>query len=91
MKDPDLQWKPAAIGRYRAGDTIRTDRFRFTEYAGSRGKPGARMLYDHEHDPMEDANVAEDEIHKNRVQQLAEQLHQGMGKDTAGPGTNKKE
>ena len=81
MKDPDLKWKPAAIGRYRSGNTIRTDRYRFTLYAGSKGKPGTRMLYDHEDDPMEDVNVAGHETNKKVIQRLAEELHQGMGKD----------
>ena len=61
---------------------------RFTEYAGSGGKSGARMLYDHEEDPLEDVNVAEHQTHQKRIRQLAEKLHQGMGKDRSGAEKN---
>jgi iduronate 2-sulfatase len=80
LKDPNLPWKTAAIGRYRSGDTIRTDRFRFTEY-GARGKnPSARMLYDHKTDPAEDLNIAESDEQRENVQALTTQLRQGKGK-----------
>jgi iduronate 2-sulfatase len=79
MHDPDLPWK-AAIGRYVSGDTIRTDGYRFTEYANKQGKPIARMLYDHEADPGENVNVSERPESKNLERQLRDQLHAGMGK-----------
>ena len=81
MKNPKLKWKAAAIGRYRNGDTIRTHEFRFSEYTGVGGKFLARMLYDHEKDPQEDANVSERPDNGDLVKRLAEQLHKGMGKD----------
>jgi iduronate 2-sulfatase len=81
MKNPDQQWKRAAIGRFRSGDTIRTDQFRFTEYTGSKGNFLARMLYDHDADPDEDVNVSEKGDNKQVVESLSKQLHAKMGKD----------
>lgn len=81
MKKPDQNWKAAAIGRFRNGDTIRTDQFRFTEYTGAKGNFLARMLYDHRVDPGENVNVSERRDKKPVVDSLTKQLHEGMGKD----------
>jgi arylsulfatase A-like enzyme len=81
MKHPDQQWKAAAIGRYRNGDTIRTDQLRFTEYTGAKGSFLARMLYDHGADPGEDVNISEQKSNEQVVETLTKQLHEGMGKD----------
>lgn len=81
MKQPDHQWKAAAIGRFRNGDTIRTDQFRFTEYRSSEDNFLARMLYDHRNDPGEDVNISERERRKPVVDSLTKELHERMGKD----------
>jgi iduronate 2-sulfatase len=83
MHNPDQPWKEAAIGRFGSGDTIRTDRYRFTQYSRPNGQPQARMLYDHEVDPQEDANVAEKQELKETVERLSEKLREDMGKDAA--------
>ena len=80
MNDPHAEWKSAAIGRYRNGDTIRTDTFRFTEYTNAKGKQTSRMLYDHTADPDEDVNTVESRT--QAVTELAEQLHRLMGRDS---------
>ena len=59
MRDPEMDWKASAIGRFRNGDTIRTDGFRYTEYTHNDGRLTSRMLYDHTIDSQEDANIAE--------------------------------
>ncbi|MFW6157958.1 MAG: sulfatase, partial [Planctomycetota bacterium] len=51
MDDPDAAWKDAAFCRYQAGDSIRTDRYLYTEWTDDEGERTARMLYDHELDP----------------------------------------
>jgi iduronate 2-sulfatase len=81
LKNPDLQWKTAAIGRYHNGDTIRTDRFRLTNYTAANGILAARMLYDHEADPGEDVNISEQQDSEQVVETLTRELHAGMGKD----------
>ncbi|MCP5120163.1 MAG: sulfatase-like hydrolase/transferase, partial [bacterium] len=59
MKNPAAPWKPYAVGRFRQGDTIRSDRYRFSEYTNNSGEVQARMLYDHRSDPAENSNIAE--------------------------------
>jgi hypothetical protein len=39
------------------------------------------MLYDHNNDPGENVNVAENGGRDEAVTKLTEQLHQGMGRD----------
>jgi hypothetical protein len=82
MKNPDQPWKSAAIGRYRSGDTIRTDRHRFTEYTTAKGQYQARMLYDHQQDAAEDVNIAERVSSESIVTSLTRELHKHMGKDS---------
>ncbi len=47
-----------AIGRFKDGDTIRTDRYRYTLYRDKQGQTVGQMLYDHQNDPMEWTNLA---------------------------------
>ena len=81
MKNPQQKWKEAAIGRYRNGDTIRTDKYRFSEYRGAGGDFLARMLYDHESDPQEDVNISELKASESIARELAEALHKGQGRE----------
>lgn len=82
LKRPDASIKTTAIGRYHDGDTIRTDRYRYTEYRNKKGQFVSRMLYDHQTDPGENTNIAEQPENQDIVEQLAQALRQGMGKDT---------
>ena len=79
LRDPNADWKTAAVGRFGNGDTIRTDGFRFTEYRDGKGKLTSRMLYDHKTDHGENANVAAAE--KATAAELAEQLGKLKGRN----------
>ena len=79
MKDPSAKGKTTAVGRYRTGDTIRTEQFRFTEYRDKSGKLTSSMLYDEQKDPLENSNVLRQ--HQEAHQQLAEQLNKIKGVD----------
>lgn len=79
MQNPDADWKSAAVGRYRNGDTIRTDNFRLTEYTNAKGQLTSRMLYDHGVDPGENVNVAAGRT--ALAKELANELHGRMGRD----------
>ena len=59
LLDPARAWKDAAIGRFQAGDTIRTDQYRFSQYQSADGRPVARQLYYHQIDPHENTKLAE--------------------------------
>ena len=80
MRDPTQPGKATAISRFRNGDTIRTDDFRYTEYTGKQGKLQAKMLYNHRTDPGEDSNIAGTPEVKAEVKRLLKQLREGMGK-----------
>ena len=63
-----------AVGRFQRGETIRTERYRYTEYRDGQGRLFARMLYDHHVDPDETVNVAEEPAHSELIEQLSAQL-----------------
>lgn len=83
LKDPARKWKSAAIGRFVNGDTIRTDKYRFTEYSNRKRGVLANMLYDHEHDPQEDRNISGQPDRREIVETLSEQLNAQKGKDAS--------
>lgn len=85
--DPDLPWKSAAFSQYPftrngiryMGYSIRTDRYRYTEYqrCDGSGQVDYRELYDHESDPQENTNLAPDPAYAELVDQLSQQLNAG--------------
>ncbi|HVS20083.1 MAG TPA: sulfatase [Planctomycetota bacterium] len=75
LADPDAPWGRAAftelvrVGFH--GWSVRTERWRYTEWeSGSVG----RELYDHQHDPGEFTNLAEDPEHAATVAELAARI-----------------
>ncbi|RCS49242.1 iduronate sulfatase [Bremerella cremea] len=80
LKDPTAPGKPFAIGRFQAGDTIRTENFRYTEYSNPKSEVHATMLYDHQQDPAEDKNVVKQPTLKKDVEQLSSNLRKHKGK-----------
>jgi len=81
MKNPQAEWKAAAVGRFRNGDSIRIDGFRLTEYTNAQGKLTSRMLYDHAADPRENQNVVSQARMNQTVKNLTKKLHRQMGRD----------
>jgi iduronate 2-sulfatase len=57
MRNPAAPWPQMAISRYKNGDSIRTDTYRFTQYSDSDGHAISQMLYDHNNDPHENTNI----------------------------------
>lgn len=84
LKDPASPGKPAAIGRYGRGDTIRTDQFRYSLYSAPRVSQQPQMLYDHRTDPQEDTNIASQPESRDDVSRLRELLKNPQ-KATAAP------
>lgn len=79
LQDPKQPWKDAALSQYPRGTTtgrsIRTDRYRFTQWRSKGGVVLARELYDHEEsDPLEVRNLAGDPAHAKTMKKLEAQL-----------------
>ena len=86
LRDPSLPGKTQAIGRFTIGDTIRTDRYRYSEYRSNRGAGSltGRMLYDHQDDPQENQNVAGQADNSSVMGKLSGDLNRLKGKSAAG-------
>ncbi|HKI32795.1 MAG TPA: sulfatase-like hydrolase/transferase [Gemmataceae bacterium] len=88
LDDPAAPGKKAAYTQVRRGGgkdqflgrSLRTEQFRYTEWDG--GKRGVE-LYDHQEDPHEHRNLADDPNQAERVKELKELLKGGV---TEGPG-----
>lgn len=85
LNNPDLAGKSEAVGRYRSGDTIRTDHFRLSEFRSDNGSgnPIGSMLYDHRNDPAENLNIADRDEQQSTVEALTEKLRATTPKPTA--------
>jgi iduronate 2-sulfatase len=93
LKDPDAKWDYPAYTQVSRGPghSVRTDRWRFTQWAnGNRGTE----LYDHQSDPHELHNLANDAKYADVVTQMKNLLNQVHPKPVQGgkaePGTRAK-
>lgn len=83
LDEPERLWKSAAFSQYPRdklmGYTMRTDRHRFTIWVDAKdhAKVDAIELYDHQNDPQENTNVANDPANAATVAQLTAQWKQG--------------
>jgi arylsulfatase A-like enzyme len=82
IAEPSKAWKSAAFSQYpRAGGvmgySMRTDRYRYTQWQDKEGKVVARELYDHQTDPAETKNVAESSDQAAVVAELSRKLKDG--------------
>lgn len=78
LREPARRWKKAAFtvvsrGRRTLGHTIRTERYRYTEW----DSPGVNELYDHQADPKEFTNLARDPKNAPLVAQMRKALNDG--------------
>ena len=70
-KPNDARWNKPALSQVRGGRSVRTDRWRYTEWEG--GRLG-RELYDHRSDPTEHNTLAADPRHAAVVAKLSAML-----------------
>jgi arylsulfatase A-like enzyme len=77
MDNPKQPWKKAIFSRFYDGNSVRTDRYLYTEWRDGKGDRVARMLFDHHNDPKENINIAEDPANKSLVVELAGLLQLG--------------
>jgi iduronate 2-sulfatase len=71
LDNPGTPGKAAVFSRYITGDSVRTDRYLYTEWTHDDGTVSARMLYDHEADPDENVCLADSPEHVETVRQLS--------------------
>lgn len=86
LDDPRRPWKSAAFSQYpRAipeqgrgmGHSMRTDRYRLTEWAVAGKEYRGYELYDYQTDPQGNDNVAQKPEYADRLKELTAQLHAG--------------
>ncbi|MFW6132897.1 MAG: sulfatase [Planctomycetota bacterium] len=70
-------WKSGAFARWYAGESIRTDRYLYTEWTDESGAVQARMCYDHDADPDENRNIAERDDLSETMDDLSRRLRDG--------------
>lgn len=83
LADPDdRQWTKPALSQVRGGRSVRTERWRYTEW--EEGALG-RELYDHQSDPGEHRNLAEVPAYAATVAELKAMLPKGPVEKRANP------
>ena len=75
IEQPTRPWKTAAFSQLQGKNSIRTERYRYTEW-GNNGSRGVE-LYDYDADPDETVNIADLPENAELVTHLSEQLHAG--------------
>lgn len=84
-KDPSRPWKKGALSQQprgivadMEGVSLRTDRYRYTEWTNSfTGDVVAEELYDYSKDPAESVNLAARPEYAEILEELADMLHSG--------------
>jgi arylsulfatase A-like enzyme len=74
LRRPDARWEEAALSQVVGGRSVRTGRWRYTEWEG--GKLGAQ-LFDHSADPKEWHNLADNPAYASVIARLRGKLPQG--------------
>lgn len=81
LSDPDQPWKSHTVSKYYDGFSVKDDRYRYTEWSDSTGSVYARMLYDHENDPSENINIAENTENEQVISQMQTKLREVYAED----------
>jgi len=76
LTNPEQMPRTSALTQYENGYSIRTPRYRYTEW-GENGSEG-NELYDHQSDPVEMNNLAGVAEQQQTISELAKLLHQRM-------------
>ena len=84
LADPEQKGKRAAFSQYLRtgkekfmGRSVRTDRWRYTEWTNMKDELVGTELYDERTDPKENHNLAKDPANAETVAAMAKQLHEG--------------
>lgn len=85
LKNPATRVKDCAISKWMNGVTLVDERYFYTEWHDKEKKQISRMLYDHQTDPEENNNIAENPAHDTLVNQLSKKLSQHLADDYWAP------
>ena len=66
--------KKAAFGRYHGGESLKMDRYQYSEWGDE-----ARMLYDHASDPDENQNISEESANQEIIRLMRDKLRKHKG------------
>ena len=75
LEAPGTIFKDVALARWQKGETLIVDQLFYTEWQ-QKGKAVSKMLYNHETDPNETNNLANDPAYLSTVKALSKQLEQ---------------
>jgi arylsulfatase A-like enzyme len=76
LDNPPAKTKKVAISRWFDGTSVRTERYRYTEWRAESGDITARMLFDLNVDPNETINCADNSEYSDVVNNLSELITQ---------------
>ncbi|MDX1638910.1 MAG: sulfatase [Balneolaceae bacterium] len=79
IKGNESGWDNVAVSKWHSGLTLIKDQYFYTEWSDSTEAIHARMLFDHEKDPDETNNLADDPAYEDIVQELSKQLKAERG------------
>jgi arylsulfatase A-like enzyme len=74
LDNPGKAGKPAVFLRWKNADSIRTEQYFYTEWRDKKGRVVANMLYDHDKDPSETVNLADERDYAVAVKELSREL-----------------
>ncbi|WP_395744344.1 sulfatase-like hydrolase/transferase [Prosthecobacter sp.] len=90
LVNPEQKGKRAVFSQYLRtgkekfmGRSVRTDRWRYTEWKNMKDELVGTELYDEHSDPHENHNLVKDATHAETLAAMAKQLHEGPGKKAA--------
>ena len=67
---PNTPFRDHIYSRFKKGDAVVTNKYAYTRYSDN----GGVMLYDHQKDPDENINIAEDSSNKEKLLELDDML-----------------
>ena len=76
LDDPKDYKDSVAFIQWQRGTTMFTDRYAYTEWFDEKGEFEANMLFDHQKDPDENVNVAQDPEHEALIVKLSKALNE---------------
>ncbi|RKN83447.1 sulfatase [Ulvibacterium marinum] len=78
FENPNEKINDYLFSRYENGETVKGDRYIYTQYFDADGKFESHMLYDHKNDPEETINIVDASEHAETVARLKAALKKHM-------------